>query len=59
MNMKTLREETQLGYQIDRAYEMADRYAQGSDKWHKWMDEAKRLTDELHGRLHSQGAGEK
>ena len=35
------------GYDIDRAYAEADRHAAGSDAWHYWMDEAKRL-EKLH-----------
>ena len=31
------------GYDIDRAYAEADRHLAGSDAWHYWMDEAKRL----------------
>jgi len=31
------------GYSIDRAYAEADRHLTGSDAWHYWMDEAKRL----------------
>lgn len=39
------------GYDIDRAYAEADRHAAGSDAWHYWMDEAKRLE-----KLHRKGA---
>lgn len=36
-------DETTIGYKIDAAYRRADMYAAGSDNWHYWMDEAKRL----------------
>ena len=39
------------GYDIDRAYAEADCHAAGSDAWHYWMDEAKRLE-----KLHRKGA---
>jgi len=39
------------GYDIDRAYAEADRHAAGSNAWHYWMDEAKRLE-----KLHRKGA---
>ena len=39
------------GYDIDRAYAEADRHVAGSDAWHYWMDEAKRLE-----KLHRKGA---
>lgn len=38
------------GYDIDRAYAEADLHAAGSDAWHYWMDEAKRLE-----KLHREG----
>lgn len=38
------------GYDIDRAYAEADRHLTGSDAWHYWMDEAKRLENLAHGR---------
>lgn len=41
---------TQIGYLIDNAYAQADRFLTSSDKWHYWMDEAKRLENLLHGR---------
>ncbi len=45
---KTVTQETfEQGYDIDHAYTMADRYAIGSDNWHRWMDEACRL-ERLH-----------
>ncbi len=37
--------EFEQGYTIDRAYAEADRHLTGSDAWHYWMDEAKRLED--------------
>lgn len=36
-------DETTIGYKIDAAYRRADMYLCGSDRWHYWMDEAKRL----------------
>lgn len=38
-------DETTIGYKIDAAYRNADMYLQGSDMWHYWMDEAKRLEN--------------
>lgn len=45
--MREQEQKFEWGYDIDRAYAMADRYAVGSDNWHHWMDEAKRL-ERLH-----------
>lgn len=42
--------EWQLGYEIDNAYANADRYLMGSDRWHFWMDHARALENQLHGR---------
>lgn len=45
-----LQTDNQLGYKIDQAYKNADQYAYGSIKWDFWMNRAKQLENELHGR---------
>lgn len=34
-----------IGYEIDHAYAMADRYLVQSELWHYWMDSAKELEE--------------
>jgi hypothetical protein len=43
------KQEFSHGYDIDRAYQMADRYLVGSDNWHRWMDIAHDLERKHRG----------